>query len=56
MRFILIASSLVGLALTVVPSFLVFSGTISWQAHAQLVAIGTVIWFVAAPAWMAKKR
>lgn len=44
--------SLVGLALTVVPSVLVFVGTIGWGAHATLMVLGTVLWFGSAPFWM----
>ena len=45
-------ASAVGLALTVVPAFLVFAGTITWSTHAMLMFVGTVLWFVTAPFWM----
>ena len=44
--------SLAGLALTVVPSFLVFAGTIGWGSHATLMIVGTILWFGSAPFWM----
>lgn len=47
--------SLAGLGLTVVPAFLVFAGELSWQAHAMLMALGTLLWFVTAPFWMRRK-
>ncbi len=52
MRRLLIFASFVGLLLTIVPSFLVFNGTLSWNAHASLVLLGTVIWFATAGWWM----
>lgn len=42
-------ASLLGLALTVVPAFLVFAGTLSWGTHATLMLVGTVLWFASAP-------
>lgn len=47
--------SAVGLILTVGPSFLVFSGHISWSTHATLMIIGAVLWFATAPYWMKSK-
>ena len=44
--------SFLGLALTVVPAFLVFAGTISWSTHAALMLVGAVLWFASAPFWM----
>jgi hypothetical protein len=52
MRFLLSLLSLVGLLLTVVPSFLVLSGNLEWQVHARLMLVGMVFWFVSAPFWM----
>jgi hypothetical protein len=48
--------SLAGLALTVVPAFLVFAGTIEWETHATLMAVGTVLWFITAPTWMGREE
>lgn len=44
--------SYVGLALTVVPSFFVFAGSMAWQMHANLMLGGTLLWFVTAPLWI----
>jgi hypothetical protein len=44
--------SLIGLALTVVPAFLVLDGSIRWETHALLMVIGMVLWFSTAPFWM----
>jgi hypothetical protein len=40
-----------GLALTVVPAFLVFMGGMSWGAHAGLMLLGAVLWFGSGPFW-----
>jgi hypothetical protein len=48
-------ASLVGLGLTVVPAFLVAAKLISWQSHAVLMLVGTLIWFATAPFWMGEK-
>ncbi len=47
--------SYVGLALTVIPSFFVFAGNMTWQTHADLMLGGTVLWFVTAPFWIKKQ-
>jgi len=52
MNAVLKVISFVGLALTVVPACLVFAGTLTWDTHAMLMGIGTVLWFVTAPFWM----
>lgn len=44
--------SFIGLGLTVVPAFLVLFGTTTWDTHAMLMLLGTVLWFVTAPRWM----
>ena len=56
MKHLPIIASLVGLGLTVVPACLVFAGALSWHLHAVLMAVGTVVWFAAAPFWMRSKR
>ena len=48
--------SLVGLLLTIVPAFLVFSGTLQLEQHYTLMLIGTLVWFLSAPFWMLKKK
>jgi len=47
--------SAIGLILTLAPSFMVFSGTISLDMDKWLMLIGTIIWFFTAPFWMNKK-
>ena len=56
MRYLLKAGSFIGLGLTVVPAFLVFSGTLTWDTHAMLMGVGAVLWFVTAPFWMVKEE
>ncbi|MFK7843791.1 MAG: hypothetical protein AB8G77_00715 [Rhodothermales bacterium] len=48
--------SYLGLGLTVIPSMLVFSGDITWERHALLMLIGTLMWFGTAPFWMKDKE
>ena len=40
------------LALTIVPSFLVFMQKMSMEQNKTLMLLGTVGWFVTAPFWM----
>jgi hypothetical protein len=56
MKTLLKIGSALGLGLTVIPAFLVFSGIISWSTHALLMAIGTLLWFVTAPFWMLEEN
>ena len=55
MKNLLKILSFTGLALTVVPAFFVFAGTITWNLHATLMLVGTVVWFGTAPFWMKEK-
>lgn len=55
MNLLLKIASLVGLALTAGPAFLVFTGDISWSTHATLMFAGTILYFSTAPFWMGKK-
>jgi len=55
MNHLLKAGSFAGLALTVIPAFLVFMGTLTWDTHALLMAVGALLWFVTAPFWMVKE-
>lgn len=55
MTHLLKAGSFIGLGLTIVPSFLVFQGTLSWDTHAVLMAVGALLWFGTAPFWMGKR-
>ena len=56
MNYALKMISGIGLSFTVVPAFLVFMGEITWELHALLMLIGTVLWFASAPFWMKEKR
>lgn len=55
MKPILALFSLAGLALTVAPAFLVFAGRLGWNAHANLMIAGMILWFSTAPFWLGKK-
>ncbi len=55
MKIILKIISAIGLILTLVPSFMVFSGTITIDSHKWLMLLGTILWFSSAPFWMNKK-
>jgi hypothetical protein len=46
--------SYISLGLTLIPSFLVFTGNISLDSSKMLTFVGTIIWFVSAPSWMNK--
>lgn len=46
--------SIVGLALTVGPSFLVFAEVMAWSTHAALMLVGAVLWFGSAPFWLGR--
>jgi hypothetical protein len=48
--------SYIGLGLTLIPAFLVFTGNISFDSSKILMFIGTIIWFVSAPGWMNKNE
>jgi hypothetical protein len=56
MRKLLIVLSLAGLALTVVPSLMVFTGKIDWAQHSRLMTAGMLCWFATAPFWMNRER
>jgi hypothetical protein len=56
MKHLLRAGSAVGLGLTIVPAFLVFTGALTWRAHAVLMAVGALLWFGTAPFWMVNGR
>ena len=48
--------SFICLALTIIPAFLVFNGSISLDQNKNLMAIGTLGWFLTAPFWMRQKK
>lgn len=47
--------SYIGLGLTLIPAFLVFAGRLTWNTHAILMIIGTLLWFLTAPLWIKEK-
>ncbi|MGB8226984.1 MAG: hypothetical protein WCE45_09025 [Sedimentisphaerales bacterium] len=52
MKRLLVFVSLIGLALTILPSILVFKGIIEKETHFWLMGVGLVLWFATAPLWM----
>jgi len=54
MKPLLVVISLIGLILTVGPSFAVMSGKITWGTHSSLMFIGMLLWFGTAPFWFKK--
>ena len=52
MKKILKIISFAGLALTIVPSILVFKGVIAMKTNYMLMTIGFILWFASAPFWM----
>ena len=55
MKTILKLFSLMGLLITIVPSFLVFADVISLDTNKLLMILGTLLWFISVPFWMDKK-
>ncbi len=56
MTIVLKVISYLALAMTVIPAFLVFAGTMTWDTHANLMMAGTIIWFITAPFWIRDKK
>lgn len=56
MKAIYKTASFSALALTIVPSMLVFSGAIDNSTNKWLMLTGFVLWFVSAPAWIGKDK
>lgn len=56
MKILLIVISVVGLALTIVPSILVFMQEISFESHKQLMFGGMILWFFTAPFWIKEQE
>jgi hypothetical protein len=52
MKKLLVVASLVGLGLTLIPSFLVFSGALTLDSSKALMLLGTILWFLAASRWL----
>jgi hypothetical protein len=55
-RTILMIIGIVALGLTIIPSVLVFMGTIPLETHYTLMFIGTVLWLATAPFWVGGKE
>ncbi len=55
MRPLLKTISIIGLLVTIVPSFLVFADVITPDANKLLMIVGTLLWFTTAPFWMNKE-
>lgn len=51
-RRILQTISFLGLAVSVLPAFLVFGGMVSKQTHAHLMLLGMAMWFGTAIFWI----
>jgi hypothetical protein len=56
MRTLTIIISFIGLALTIIPSFLVLIGEASMDQNKNFMLIGTLLWFGSVPFWMNKKK
>jgi hypothetical protein len=55
MKTILKILSFAGLLLTLVPSLMVFAGTIEITHHKTLMLLGTFLWFTTAPFWLGRQ-
>jgi hypothetical protein len=49
MKTVLLCVAVLGLILTVTPSFFVLYGIITWTFHVQLMFVGMILWFGSAP-------
>ena len=56
MRMSLKVVSWLGLALTLLPSFFVFGGSLSLDVFKGLVLAGSVLWLATAPSWINQDR
>lgn len=56
MKLLISIVALIGLGLTVIPAILVFNGKMDPDMNKNLMTVGTVIWFIAAPLWFRKNR
>lgn len=56
MKMLMPVIAILGLGLTVVPSMMVFSGTMELELHKKLMTVGTILWFIAAPLWFKKGK
>ena len=56
MKLLVSVLAIAALGLTLIPSFLVFTGDIDRDLQKKLMAIGAILWFIAAPIWFKKQR
>jgi hypothetical protein len=52
MKKLLVVPSVIGLGLTLIPSFLVFAETMTLESNKVLMLLGTIVWFLAASSWL----
>lgn len=52
MKILLKLISFLGLALTILPPILHFTGVMELSMHKTLMFVGTIAWFATAPFWM----
>jgi hypothetical protein len=52
MKKVLVLMSYIGLALTAIPAFFVFTGKLSFEQYKSLMIAGAVLWFLTAPFWI----
>jgi hypothetical protein len=55
MKILLILISCIGLAMSILPSVLVFLDKMDMQTNTTLMAIGMVLWFGTSPFWINSK-
>ena len=56
MKILLSSIGFIGLLATILPSILVFSGTIELGIHKVIMGTGMAVWFVTAPFFMKRKK
>ena len=55
MKILVTILAIIALGLTIIPSILVFTGSMELDMHKHLMTAGTILWFVSAPIWFRKK-
>ena len=55
MKILLSILGFIALLATILPSILVFSGTIESETHKMVMTIGMILWFATAPFFMKRK-
>ena len=56
MKTFLKSVSYLGLALSIVPSLLVFAGRLSMETNLNLMAVGMVLWFATVVFWIKRDQ